>query len=186
MAAALSYAPTVEDAHAPGRFVVVCEHASNHIPARWGNLGLTEAQRLAHIAWDPGALGLARGLAKRLDAALIHAPVSRLVYDCNRGPSLPGAMPSTSEIHEIPGNRDISAAERWARTEAVYLPWVTGVHNLIARRMALGLAPVIVTIHSFTPVYFGKQRAVEFGIIHDSRPPACHGHSDRRPNNFCR
>ena len=33
-----------------------------------------------------------------------------------------------------------------------------------------GRRPVVITVHSFTPVYFGKPRAVEFGIIHDADP----------------
>ncbi len=87
------FRPIIENAQSRGRLVLVCEHASNHIPEAWGDLGLSAAQRLAHIAWDPGALGLARQLAQRLDAVLVHAPVSRLVYDCNRAPDMPGAMP---------------------------------------------------------------------------------------------
>lgn len=161
------YAPVVENPGAKGRFVFVCEHAAAVFPARWGNLGLTEDQRKAHIAWDPGALGVARGLSRRLDGVLIHAPVSRLVYDCNRAPDMSGAMTAKSEVHEIPGNRGISPEDRLARTVGVYLPWVHGLHDLIARRIALGLQPVVVTVHSFTPVYFGKKRQVEFGIIHD-------------------
>lgn len=167
-AALTSFAPVVENAEAGGRFVIVCEHASNHFPDLWGDLGLSEDQRRAHIAWDPGALGLARGLAQRLDACLIHAPVSRLIYDCNRAPDNPGAMPARSEVHDIPGNAALSPTDRLQRTEAIYLPWVTGLHSLIARRLALGLQPVLVTVHSFTPVYFGKKRLVEFGIIHDA------------------
>jgi len=115
-------------------------------------------------------LALSRGLSQRLDAVLIHAPVSRLVYDCNRAPDMPGAMPARSEVHDIPGNAVISAAERLARTEAVYLPWASGLHGLIAKRIAIGLRPVIVTIHSFTPIYHGKPRRVEFGVIHDAAP----------------
>jgi predicted N-formylglutamate amidohydrolase len=165
-----TFAPVIEGADAPGRVVVVCEHASNHIPSAWGDLGLTDDQRRAHIAWDPGALGLARGLAQRLQAALIHAPVSRLVYDCNRAPDMPGAMPARSEIHDIPGNAAILPQERARRTAAVYVPFHDGLHALLMRRMALGLRPVVITIHSFTPVYFGQPRAVEFGIIHDADP----------------
>lgn len=160
----------IENEAARGRIVLVCEHASNAFPARWGDLGLSAAQRQAHIAWDPGALGVARGLAGRLDAALVHAPVSRLIYDCNRAPGMAGAMPARSEVFDIPGNAAISAAERAARTAAVYAPFHAGLHGLIARRIAQGLAPVIVTIHSFTPVYHGRPRAVEFGVIHDADP----------------
>ena len=162
------FLPVIENEAARGPIVLVCEHASNHIPAAWGDLGLTDEQRTAHIAWDPGALGLARGLARRLDAVLIHAPVSRLVYDCNRAPDMPGAMPARSEVHDIPGNAAISVQERLARTKAVYLPFHDGLHGLIAQRIALGRRPVVVTVHSFTPVYFGKPRAVEFGVIHDA------------------
>lgn len=162
------FAPVIENVAALGRIVLVCEHASNRIPDAWGDLGLTDAQRSAHIAWDPGALGVARALSRLLDAVLIHAPVSRLVYDCNRAPDMPGAMPLRSEIHDIPGNAALSVPDRLARTKAVYLPFHSGLHQLIATRMAAGLRPVIVSIHSFTPVYFAKPRRVEFGIIHDA------------------
>ena len=162
------FPPVVENASAAGRVVLVCEHASNHIPAVWGDLGLTGAQRMAHIAWDPGALGLAQGLAARLDAVLVHAPVSRLVYDCNRAPDMGGAMPARSEVHDIPGNAGLTPAERAARTAAVYVPFHDGLHAVLMDRMARGLAPVMVTVHSFTPVYFGQPRAVEFGVIHDA------------------
>jgi len=162
------FPPVVENASAKGRLVIVCEHASNHIPARWGDLGLTADQRRAHIAWDPGALGLARGLAERLGAVLVHAPVSRLVYDLNRAPDMAGAMPVRSEIHDIPGNAALSPQERALRTAAVYTPFHHGLHGLLMDRLARGLAPVMVTIHSFTPVYFGAPRAVEFGVIHDA------------------
>jgi predicted N-formylglutamate amidohydrolase len=157
----------IENAGARGRIVLVCEHSSNAFPARWGNLGLSEQLQNAHIAWDIGALGLSRALSQRLDAVLVHAPVSRLIYDCNRAPDMSGAMLARSELHEIPGNKLITAVERAARTAAVYVPFHNGLRGLVASRIALGLAPVIVTIHSFTKTYHGQPRAVEFGIIHD-------------------
>lgn len=150
--------------------LLICEHASNHIPAAYGDLGLGPEARLAHIAWDPGALGLAQALARRLDCALIHANVSRLVYDLNRPPHAQGAMPAKSEVYDIPGNAKITPAERLARTQSVYLPFHAKVRDEIARRIALGRPPVIVTIHSFTPVYHGTPRAVELGVIHDADP----------------
>ena len=95
------FPPHIENAAACGRIVVVCEHASNTIPQRWGDMGLSAEQRLAHIAWDPGALGLARALAQRMDGLLVAAQVSRLIYDCNRPPHSAGAMAARSERHEI-------------------------------------------------------------------------------------
>ncbi|MFV0383399.1 N-formylglutamate amidohydrolase [Paracoccus sp. (in: a-proteobacteria)] len=159
---------TIENAAAPGPAVLVCEHASNAFPLPWGTLGLTGEQRRAHIAWDPGALDLARALARDLGAPLIAGGLSRLIYDLNRPPDAPSAMPERSEIHNVPGNRDLPRAERWRRTERIYLPFHAALSGLLARRLAGGQKPVLITVHSFTPVWHGTPREVEFGVIHDA------------------
>jgi predicted N-formylglutamate amidohydrolase len=104
----------------------------------------------------------------RWPAPLIFGTVSRLVYDLNRPPHLPSAMAAKSEIYEIPGNRDLDGAERLRRTEAIYLPFHAALSGLLARRLAMGQKPVLITVHSFSPVYFGVARQVEFGVIHDA------------------
>jgi predicted N-formylglutamate amidohydrolase len=147
--------------------LLVCEHASNTLPARFGDLGLSSEALSSHIAWDPGALAVARGISKALDATLVYQRFSRLIYDCNRPPSSPGAMPETSEIYAIPGNKDLTDEERLARTDALYVPFHDAIRELIRDRRARGQDSVIVTMHSFTPVYHGRQRAVELGILHD-------------------
>jgi predicted N-formylglutamate amidohydrolase len=79
-------------------------------------------------------------------------------------------MPARSEVFDIPGNAAITPADRAARAESVYLPFHAALHALLMQRLALGRAPVMITIHSFTPVYHGKPRSVEFGVIHDADP----------------
>ncbi|WP_184459276.1 N-formylglutamate amidohydrolase [Rhizobium aethiopicum] len=147
--------------------LLVCEHASNALPARFGDLGLPSEALSSHIAWDPGALAVARVISQALDATLVYQRFSRLIYDCNRPPSSPGAMPETSEIYAIPGNKDLTAEERLARTDALYVPFHDAIRELIRDRRARGQDSIIVTMHSFTPVYHGRQRAVELGILHD-------------------
>ncbi|WP_386625588.1 N-formylglutamate amidohydrolase [Sulfitobacter geojensis] len=144
--------------------VLVCEHASPAIPAPFNNLGLTGDALSSHAAWDPGAMTVARIIAQELDAVLVASRVSRLVYDCNRPPEAAGAMPAKSEVFDIPGNANLTPAERAARTAAYYTPF----RDTLARVIAAAPSPVIVTIHSFTPIYHGAQRAVEIGILHDS------------------
>lgn len=158
----------LRNAQGAGPFLFVCEHASNAFPEEFGDLGLDPAVREAHVAWDPGALGVARSLSDRLDSPLVAATVSRLIYDCNRPPDSPSAMPRSSEAYDIPGNHDLQPADRLARTEAVYLPFQAALTRQLACLLAGGRRPVIVTVHSFTPVWFGQKREVQLGIIHDS------------------
>jgi len=150
-----------------GPVILVCEHASNHIPAEWGNLGLDAAARESHAAWDPGAEALATLLSHALDAPLVAGRVSRLVYDCNRPPDDPSAMPAQTETVAVPGNAGLDAAARAARVRAVYAPFTDALAGLIARRRAQGAPFALVTVHSFSPTWFGVPREVETGILHD-------------------
>jgi len=161
-------AVALENATAASGVVLVCEHASSLLPPSAGDLGLSPEALSSHIAWDPGALAIARRLSTTLDGLLVYQRFSRLIYDCNRPPESPAAMPEKSEIYEIPGNRDLGPAERYARTAALYIPFHDRVAAEITRLQGAGLQPVIVTVHTFTPVYFGKPRAVEIGILHDA------------------
>lgn len=156
------------DADASGPLVVVCEHASARIPKTLADLGLSVDARQSHIAWDPGALDLARAVAAAFDSPLIAADVSRLVYDLNRPPDAAGAMPERSELIDVPGNAGLGQAERAARTRLIYEPFHTEVARLLDNRTKRGLPSMLLTMHSFTPVYFGEQREVEIGILHDS------------------
>jgi predicted N-formylglutamate amidohydrolase len=103
-----------------------------------------------------------------LDAPLIAGGVSRLVFDCNRPPEAPSAIPERSELIEVPGNRNLSDAERARRIETVYRPFCAAVSAVLEARKARGQATALVTLHSFAPVYFGKRRSVEIGLLHDS------------------
>lgn len=148
--------------------LLVCEHASRHIPAAFGDLGLSDEARRSHIAWDPGALAVAEGMAAALDAPLLFQRVSRLVYDCNRPPEAESAVPARSEIYAIPGNEGLSAEARAARVSRYYLPFRAALDDLVDRRTGAGQRPAIVTVHSFTPVYNGVRRTLDIGILHDA------------------
>lgn len=144
--------------------VLVCEHATNMIPASFDGLGLDEAARQSHIAWDPGALGVARALRHRFAADLVAGSVSRLLYDCNRPPEVPSAMPETSEIFVVPGNQNLTEAARLARIQGIYEPF----YNAVAQTLNRHQNGIMVTVHSFTPVYHGVRRECEIGLLHDS------------------
>jgi len=144
--------------------LLICEHASRYIPSDYNGLGLSEEEQKSHIAWDPGALCVAEKLSHMLDATLVSATHSRLLYDCNRPPEAADSIPERSELFDVPGNAALSVEDRKKRVEAFYDPVQKGIRNVIN---AFAEPPVIITIHSFTPVYFGKKRDVELGILHD-------------------
>ena len=158
--------PPVSSFNESGRagVLLVCEHASSYIPPRFKNLQLSDEVLHSHAALDIGALDLARILSKLLDAPLLATGVSRLVYDCNRAPGAPGAMPEKSEVFEIPGNQNLTESEIKMRLESYYLPFETAVSKCLAR---YDTPPLFITIHSFTPIYHGESREVDIGLVCD-------------------
>ena len=162
--------PPVEIVNPCGRgdVVLICEHAGRLVPRSLNGLGLDRETLMSHVAWDPGAAPVARDMARHLDAPLVLQRFSRLVYDCNRPPDAESAMPAQSEIFDIPGNVGLTPAARMARTDAVYLPFRDAVASVIDQRIEQGSLPAVVTIHSFTPVFHGRRRTVELGILHDA------------------
>ncbi|THV24801.1 N-formylglutamate amidohydrolase [Peteryoungia ipomoeae] len=168
LAAADGDAVSVHNETGAGDVVLICEHASNRFPVSALDLGLSQEVRDSHAAWDPGALALAMLLSSRLDAVLIQANFSRLLYDCNRPPESPAAMPAKSEVYEISANVGLSAAERYARMAAFYVPFHDRISETFSARVGQGRRTVVITIHTFTPVYFGQPRSVEIGILHDA------------------
>lgn len=148
-----------------GQCLLVCEHASCFIPEEYAGLGLDPQALASHIAWDPGAIEVATEMSALLDAPLVAQGVSRLLYDCNRPPHEPSSVPAVSEVYRIPGNEELSDQQKRERAERFYLPFRAA---LAAEIDARPQPPVIVTVHSFTPVYHGTRREVEIGILHDA------------------
>jgi len=151
-----------------GDFVLVCEHASRFIPLEFESLGLEHDVLHSHVAWDPGALGVAEEISTRLDAPLVAQRISRLIYDCNRPPGSESAIPEKSEIFDVPGNVDLSQSQRQARIDQYYLPFQQTLSAQIDSHTTRIVPPALITIHTFTPTYHGVARNLEIGILHDS------------------
>ena len=96
-------------------FLILCDHASNHVPPEFASLGLPAAEFERHIAWDPGAALLSEALAARLSAPAILSCFSRLLIDPNRGTDDPTLVMRLSDGTVIPGNRHVSDADIAAR-----------------------------------------------------------------------
>jgi predicted N-formylglutamate amidohydrolase len=146
------------------RAILTCDHASSRIPRRLGDLGLAAADCQRHVAWDIGTAALARRLARILDAPLVLSGYSRLVVDCNRPLEVASAFCARSEDIDVPGNLALSDADKAARAAAFYWPYQDAVHELVESRMERDVLPVMISIHSFTPVYLGRARPWHIGV----------------------
>ncbi len=147
----------------PAPVLFLCEHAARDFPASMPPLGMRPELLDSHIAWDPGALALAERLAAGFVCPLVAGGVSRLLYDCNRPPEAPDAIPLRSETFDVPFNHGLNDAQRTQRVAEIYYPFCETVEAAMERARPQAL----VTIHSFTRVYHGAPRDVEIGVLHD-------------------
>jgi predicted N-formylglutamate amidohydrolase len=153
-----------------GGLLILVDHASNVIPPEYGDLGLPETELSRHIAYDIGAGPLARLLGERFRAPAILTCFSRLLIDPNRGEDDPTLIMRISDGAVVPGNRRLDAAERELRLDRFYRPYHREIESLLAKMLATGVAPAILSIHSYTPVWKGAPRPWHAGILWDRDP----------------
>jgi predicted N-formylglutamate amidohydrolase len=139
------------------RLLLTCEHGGNAVPGKWRPLFEGRRKLLAsHRGWDPGALPMARQLARQTGSALVAATTTRLLVDLNRSPHNPAAF---SDI-----TRPLPRAAREELLDRYHRPhW-----DRVRAALAGGRGPVVhVAVHSFTPVWHGETRRVGIGLLYD-------------------
>jgi predicted N-formylglutamate amidohydrolase len=148
-------------------FLLIADHAGRQIPRQLGMLGLESADLQRHIAWDIGIAGLASQLALHLDACLIRQNYSRLVIDCNRPLTARDSIATQSEQTPIPGNAKLTHAEAAQRAKAVFHPYHERIRQELQLRRQLQRPTILVSLHSFTPVYQGINRPWHAGVLYN-------------------
>jgi predicted N-formylglutamate amidohydrolase len=151
------------------RMVFVCDHASNFIPPELSSLGLQPRLLETHIAFDIGAAAVTRAMAQAFDAPAVLGTHSRLLIDLNRGEDDPTILMKLSDGAIIPGNAPVGRPELAARIERYYRPYHAAVAAVVAGAKGRGVAPVIISIHSFTREWKGKARPWQIGVLWSHR-----------------
>ena len=163
---------TVHNAQGASPIVLIADHAGQRIPARLDNLGLPQAEVDRHIGWDIGIAGVTGRLSGLLDAFAILQTYSRLVIDCNRPLQAPGSIVTVSDGTVVPGNQALDDAAKTARALEIFAPYHTRITQELDRRStdaqlaASSQAPVLVSMHSFTPVFAAFERPWHAGILY--------------------
>ncbi|MGH7066864.1 MAG: N-formylglutamate amidohydrolase, partial [Acetobacteraceae bacterium] len=114
--------------------------------------------------------GVTRRLAATLDATLVLQRYSRLVIDCNRPLAAASAIPEISDGTEIPGNKNLPEAAKERRRRAIFVPYHAAIAALIEGRVQAGRPTLYVAMHSFTPVFGGKERPMHCAVLYDHNP----------------
>jgi predicted N-formylglutamate amidohydrolase len=161
--------PPVHEVNAGGAspFLLTSDHYGRVLPRALGDLGVAEAELTRHIGWDIGIAGVAEHLAALLGAHLIAQRYSRLVIDCNRPPAAASSIPAISEATAIPRNEGISDEERAARRREIFEPYHRRIDAVIDHRVRAGQPTVLVSLHSFTPVYAGVARPWHIAALYN-------------------
>lgn len=157
------------DEGAAGPIVLTCEHASNRLPDGWG-WGEDAWLAPTHWAWDPGAAAFTAALARRFQARAALASFSRLVIDPNRPLDSETLIRVEAEGRRVGLNHGLGPTDRHERVERCWTPF----HAAADRVVASSPASLLVSIHSFTPVYEGQVREVELGVLFDEDEALAH------------
>ena len=150
--------------------LLVCDHASNRFPKSLGTMGLDYLDRLSHITVDIGSRATTESLARQLNTTAILCQYSRLIVDCNRNLSDNSAYLDKSDGVDIPGNQNLNDNEKEIRESEIYWPYHNAIDTQISRLKRQKVSPIIISIHSFTPVFNGNQREWEVGVLWDKDP----------------
>jgi len=147
---------------------LTCEHASQRMPEPYR---FPEADRHlvgTHWAYDLGARELTLELAEALDASAVLSRFSRLLVDPNRAEHHPDLLRNVAEGKPVALNQHVTAEERERRIRTYYRPF----HEAVDEELSRVSAPVLLSIHSFTPVYEGRVRDVELGVLYNHEEAA--------------
>ena len=143
------------------RILIIADHASNYIPDSLDNLGLNKNLFNTHIAYDLGVKELCIDLSKLLKSKYIIGEYSRLIIDLNRDLLDPTLIPEIVDRKIIPKNVNLSANEKKIRITEVYNRY----HNNIKRTINSDHITILISLHSFNPIFKNKKRNIHFGIL---------------------
>lgn len=142
---------------------ITCEHASADLPAPWAWADEDGWIRDTHWAFDLGAEAVVRELAEALGAHAVVARFTRLVCDANRAIDDASMFRARAEGQPVWLNAGLTAADAAVRQDRLWRPY----HDAVARTLAAVPGRVVLSVHTFTPLYEGATRDVEVGVLYD-------------------
>ncbi|MFT6556514.1 N-formylglutamate amidohydrolase [Sneathiella sp.] len=160
------FSTTHEESSSP--ILLIADHASRHIPEAYNLLGIEDPALLRrHVAWDIGIEDVTRRMSDKLEASAIYSGFSRLLIDPNRYPDDPASMPVESDGVRVPANVGLTAVQKAERVAGYFEPYHNKLRQMLDRKVADHKQPIVLSMHSFTPVMNDFERPWHVGILWD-------------------
>ena len=143
------------------KILFIADHASNYIPSSFNNLGLKKHLLDSHIAYDLGVRELCIHLSNLLNTKYITGEYSRLIIDLNRDVLDPTLIPEIVDRKIIAKNANLTSYDRRKRISDIYYKY----HHKIKTTINHNNIKVLISLHSFNPIFKKKKRNIHFGIL---------------------
>jgi predicted N-formylglutamate amidohydrolase len=145
--------------------IFICDHASNHIPEEYANLGLSKENLESHIAYDIGAKRITKELAKKLGQTSFFSNFSRLLVDPNRNENDPDIIVSNSFGIDIPGNLKLDNLQKKERLKIFHQTYHVNLTKIIKKKIDKFKKIILISIHSYTKEAINLNRGMEVGLL---------------------
>lgn len=142
------------------QLIISCEHAGNDVPGEYRHLFKHDRETLeTHRGIDIGALKLTNTIADKMQQEPYLHTVTRLLVDLNRSVQSPTLFSEFTRDEPLSVREDIF--------EKYYRPHREKVQQEIQEVINQEDRALHVGIHTFTPVWEGKEREVDIGFLFD-------------------
>lgn len=149
---------------------LTCEHASERLPSAWQWPHPDQRLVGTHWAYDLGAREVTLELARELGASAVLSRFSRLLADPNRDEAHADLFRAMADGQPVLLNTGIEPDDRERRLAEYHRPF----HVEVDTALAAVDAPILFSIHTFTPLYQGEPRSVELGVLFDHQEREAH------------
>lgn len=148
---------------------LTCDHASARLPAplRWPAQDLDWVG--THWSYDLGARALADALSQRLSAPLVSSRFTRLLVDPNREPTQDSFIVRQIQTTPLKLNSNLAPEQLEWRRDALHTAYHRAIDQALTQHKKKHSEPLLLSIHTFTPVYQGQPRPMHGGVLFDAQ-----------------
>jgi predicted N-formylglutamate amidohydrolase len=155
----------------PGPLLLVCEHASNRVPAPLRTTATDRDWLATHWGWDIGIRSVCREVIRQSQSIGIFARFSRLICDANRAPDHHHLVRCAVEGQVLSFNNRLTIDEVDRRLLKYHAAYHAAVDLAVAERMKHQGDVLLMAMHSFTPQLGEEKRWMDVGVLFDPFEP---------------